>query len=156
MNGILTLYICFVSFNIENVFDRASYPVQKRLYTSMQILLWFNIISYTLFYGGNTKIYFRIHLVKHSVTNLSHPRPFEGFAIGLMVDMASKKLFQAVLCPTQLFHWKLICTFNQHCLSYKISNRLQFNSSLFSPQIVQNVVTLTHFFSTCVTRWKHI
>ena len=27
--------------------------------------------------------------------------------------------------------WKLICTFNQHCLNYKISNRLQFNSSLF-------------------------
>ena len=37
-----------------------------------------------------------------------------------MVDMASKKIFQAVLCPTQLFQWKLICTFNQHCLSYKI------------------------------------
>ena len=26
---------------------------------------------------------------------------------------------------------KLICTFNQHCLIYKISNKLQFNSSLF-------------------------
>ena len=36
-----------------------------------------------------------------------------------MVDMASKKIFQAVLCPTQLFQWKLICTFNQHSLSYK-------------------------------------
>ena len=34
------------------------------------------------------------------------------------------KIFQAVLCPTQLFQWKLICTFNQHCLSYKISNIL--------------------------------
>ena len=45
--------------------------------------------------------------------------------------MASKKIFQAVLCPTQLFQWKLICTFNQHCLSYKISNRLQFNSPVF-------------------------
>ena len=42
----------------------------------------------------------------------------ESFAIGMMVDMASKKIFQAVLCPTQLPQWKLICTFNQHCLSY--------------------------------------
>ena len=28
-----------------------------------------------------------------------------------MFHMASKKIFQAVLCPTQLFQWKLICTF---------------------------------------------
>ena len=34
------------------------------------------------------------------------------------------------MCPTQHFQWKLICTFNQHCLSYKVSNRLQFNSIL--------------------------
>ena len=25
------------------------------------------------------------------------------FAIGLMIDMASKKIFQAVLCPTEFF-----------------------------------------------------
>ena len=55
----------------------------------------------------------------------------EVLPIDLMVDMASKKIYQAVLCPTQLFQWKRICTFNQHCLSYKISNRLQFNPSLF-------------------------
>ena len=29
--------------------------------------------------------------------------------------MASK-IFQAVLCPTKLFQWKLICTFSQYCL----------------------------------------
>ena len=32
-----------------------------------------------------------------------------------MDDMALK-IFQAVLCPTQLFEWKLICTFN-YCIS---------------------------------------
>ena len=41
-----------------------------------------------------------------------------------------RKLFQAVLCPTQLFQWNLNCTFNQHCLSYKVSNILQCNSYL--------------------------
>ena len=41
-----------------------------------------------------------------------------------------RKIFQALLCPSQIFQWKLICTANLHCLSYKISNRLQFNSSL--------------------------
>ena len=42
-----------------------------------------------------------------------------------------EKKIQAVLCLKQLFQWKLICTFNQHCFSYKISYILQFNSSLF-------------------------
>ena len=46
-----------------------------------------------------------------------------------MVDMASKKILQAVLCPTQLFQWKLICTFNQHCLATKFPT--DFNSTLF-------------------------
>ena len=54
-----------------------------------------------------------------------------------------EKIFQAVLCPTQLFQWKLICTFNQHCLSYKISNRLQFNSSLFFWKRFETVFALT-------------
>ena len=63
-----------------------------------------------------------------------------------MVDMASKKIFQAVLCPTQLFQWKLICTFNQHCLSYKISSRLQFNSSLFFWKRFETVLHWHNFF----------
>ena len=63
-----------------------------------------------------------------------------------MVDMASKKILQAVLCPLQLFQWKLICTLNQHCLSYKISNRLQFNSSLFFLKRFETVLHLHNFF----------
>ena len=65
--------------------------------------------------------------------------------IGMMVDMASKKIFQAVLCPTQLFQWKLICTFN-HCLSYLISNRLQFNSSLFPHKLFKMLLHWHTFF----------
>ena len=81
----------------------------------------------------------------------------KGFAIGLMVDMASKKIIiQAVLCPTQLFKWKLICTFNLHCFSYKISNRLQFNSSLFPHKLFKCCNIDTLFFSKCATRWKHV
>ena len=63
-----------------------------------------------------------------------------------MVNMASKKIFRAVLCPTQLFRWKLICTFNQHCLSYKISNRLQFNSSLFPHKLFKMLLHWHTFF----------
>ena len=54
-----------------------------------------------------------------------------------------RKIFQAVLCPTQLFQSKPIRTFNQHCLSYKISNRLQFNSSLFFWKLFETVFALT-------------
>ena len=57
-----------------------------------------------------------------------------------------EKIFQAVLCPTQLFQWKLICTFNQHCLSYKISNRLQFNSSLFFWKRFETALHWHNFF----------
>ena len=60
------------------------------------------------------------------------------FPEGLMVDMASK-IFQTVLCPRQLFQWKLICTFNHHCLSYTFSNR-QFNYSLFSWKLFETVL----------------
>ena len=63
-----------------------------------------------------------------------------------MVDMASTKIFQAVLCPTQLFQWKLTCTFNQHCLSYKISNKLQLNSSLFFWKRFETVLHWHSFF----------
>ena len=66
-----------------------------------------------------------------------------------------RKIFQAVLFPTQFFQWKLICTFNQHCLSYKISNRLKFNSSLF-PHKLLKMLLHWHNFSTCATRWKHV
>ena len=59
------------------------------------------------------------------------PSPLQTFLQTVWWTLWLRKIFQAVLCPTQLFQWKLICTFNQHCLSYKISNRLQFNSSLF-------------------------
>ena len=40
----------------------------------------------------------------------------------------------------------------------KLQNFKQTSIQLFfvSPQIVQNVVTLTHFFSTCTTRWQHV
>ena len=69
-----------------------------------------------------------------------------------MVDMASKKQFQAVLCPTQLFKWKLICTFNQHGFSYHISNRLQFNPSLFSHKLFKILLHWhTFFFNMCNT-----
>ena len=67
-----------------------------------------------------------------------------------------EKIFQAVLCPTQLFQWKLICTFNQPCLSYTISNRLQFNSSLFLNKLFKMLLHWHTFFSTCATRWKQV
>ena len=70
---------------------------------------------------------------------------FKGFPDGLMDDMASK-YFQVVLCPTQLFQWKLICTFNQNCPTYYISNRLQFNSSLFFWKIFETVLHRQNFF----------
>ena len=57
-----------------------------------------------------------------------------------------RKIFQAVLCPTQLFQWKLICTFNQHCLSYKISNRLQCKSSLFPNKLFKMLLHWHTFF----------
>ena len=67
-----------------------------------------------------------------------------------------RKIFQDALCPTHIFQWKLICTFNQHC--YKISNslRLQFNSSLFFWKLFETVLYWHNFFSTCATRWKHV
>ena len=58
-----------------------------------------------------------------------------------------QKIFQSVLCPTQLFQWKLICTFNQQCLSYKISNRLQFNSSLFPHKMFKFFLHWHTFFN---------
>ena len=71
-------------------------------------------------------------LAGSQIKNLQRIVTFKVFPDGLMDGFASK-IFQAVLCPTQLFHWKLICAFNQHCLSYKISYILviQFNSSFF-------------------------
>ena len=63
-----------------------------------------------------------------------------------------RKIFQSVLCPTRHFQWKLFCTFNQHCLSYKISNRLQFSSSLFFWKLFETVETVLHwhsFFPRC-------
>ena len=57
-----------------------------------------------------------------------------------------RQILQAVLCPTQLFQWKLICTINQHCISYKISNRLQFNSSLFFWNFFETVLHWHNFF----------
>ena len=33
-------------------------------------------------------------------------------------------IFQPILSPILIFQWKLIFTFNQHCLNYRISNRL--------------------------------
>ena len=46
---------------------------------------------------------------------------------------------------------KLICTFNQHCLSYKISNRLQFNSSLFPTNYSKCCYIGTLFIDMCHT-----
>ena len=66
-----------------------------------------------------------------------------------------RKIFQIVLCPTQLFQWKLICNFNQHCLSYKISSRLQFNSSFFL-KTLRNCVALTQIFQRCAARSKDV
>ena len=57
-----------------------------------------------------------------------------------------RKIFRAVLCPTHLFQWKLICSFNQHCLSFKFSNRLQFNSSLFFWKLFETVLHWHYFF----------
>ena len=50
-----------------------------------------------------------------------------------------KKPYQIVLCPTQLFQWKLVCTVTQHCLGYNVFNILQFISSLFFPKILRNL-----------------
>ena len=40
----------------------------------------------------------------------------------------------------------LFLNFNQHCLSYKISNRLQVNSSLFFWKLVETVLHWHNFF----------
>ena len=45
-----------------------------------------------------------------------------------------------------LFQWNLICTFNQHCLSYAISIRLQFNSSVFFWKLFETVLHRQNFF----------
>ena len=68
-----------------------------------------------------------------------------------------RKIFQDVLCPTHLFQWKLTCTFNQHCtcLSYKISYRLQFISSLFPQKLFKMLLhwhTFFNMFHTLKTR----
>ena len=59
-----------------------------------------------------------------------------------------RKIFQDVLCPTQLF-WK---PFNQHCLSYKISNLLQFNSHLFFWKLFETVL----HWHTCFQHVPHV
>ena len=56
----------------------------------------------------------------------------------------------------QLFQGKLICTLNQHCLSYEISNRLQFNSSLFFWKRFENCVALTYLFPRCAAQSKDV
>ena len=66
-----------------------------------------------------------------------------------------RQIFQAVRCHSQLFQWKLICTSNQYCLSYKISNILQFNSSsLF--WTLRNCVALSQLFPRCVLHSKDV
>ena len=62
-----------------------------------------------------------------------------------------QNIFQAVLCPTQLFQWKLICSFNQNCLSCKISNRLQFNFFLFPHKLFKMLLHWHTFFNMCHT-----
>ena len=44
---------------------------------------------------------------------------------------------------------------NQHCLSYNISSRLQFNSSWFPHNLFEMLLDW-HTFSTCAPRWKHV
>ena len=95
-------------------------------------------------------------LSEHCIVNLHYWNltlyacTLKVFPEGLMVDMASK-IFQAVLCSTQLFLWKLICTFNQHSLSSKISNRRQFNSSLFPHKMFTMLLHWHTFFNMCHT-----
>ena len=60
-----------------------------------------------------------------------------------------REIFQAVLCPTKIFQWKLICSFKQHCLSYKISNKLRFNSIVFL-KTLRNYIDMT-FSKMCRT-----
>ena len=57
-----------------------------------------------------------------------------------------EKNISSCTVSTQLFQWKLVCTFNQHCLSYKMSNRLKFNSSLFSWIRFETVLHWHNFF----------
>ena len=58
--------------------------------------------------------------------------------------------------PSLLFQCKPICTFNQHCLSYRISNRPQFKSSMFSKNSLKLYVALTHLFPRCASRSKDV
>ena len=69
-----------------------------------------------------------------------------------------RRLFQPILCPTLIFPWELISTFNQHfmSLSYRNSNRLQFKSSLFFLKSLQTCVVLIHLFPRCVPRSKDV
>ena len=66
------------------------------------------------------------------------------FPDGLMDDMASKNIsscsvsYAALQMKTDFF--------NQHCLSYKISNILQFNSSLFFWKLFETVLHWHNFF----------
>ena len=81
---------------------------------------------------------------------------FKGFPRGSDWSIWLRKIFPAVLCPTNLFQWKLICTFNQHSLSYKISNRLQFNSSLFFWKLSETVLHSHNLFPRWAAHSKDI
>ena len=77
------------------------------------------------------------------------------FPYGLMDDMASKNIsnytvsYTALPMETDLHNQALVVQLQKYTK--------YFPSSLsVSPKIVQNVVALTHFFSTRATRWKHI
>ena len=63
-----------------------------------------------------------------------------------MVDMASKKYFKLYCVIQSSSNEKLICTFNQHCLSYQISNCLQFKSSMFSHKLFNMFLHWHTFF----------
>ena len=66
-----------------------------------------------------------------------------------------RKIFQDVLCPTKLAKLKLICTFNQHCLNYKTSNRVQFTSSLFAHKLFKMLLYWHTFFQHVTHVWIH-
>ena len=65
-----------------------------------------------------------------------------------------RKIFQRVLCPTHLFQWKGIYTFNQTCIRYKNFQQTSIQFFFVSSQFVQNVVALTHFFFNMCHTWK--
>ena len=63
-----------------------------------------------------------------------------------MVDMASKKYIKLVLWSYTALPMKTDLHFDQHCLSYKISNILKFNSSLFFWKRFETVLHWHNFF----------